>query len=1009
VVGYPAWANVNFEPAFLGYRLAIWQFPLTAGLLFAFLTLVASRRGWDASSASLPRPHPPDSRPADRSPESQHGPGATIYGLAHLVPPGCLVAITASCVGHDPERRISLLGIAVGVLYVAGVGAAAWMCRLLRAGSLGATTPRDTVASLNVVATPTVICLSLWWFAHTTTTVSGAGSREWEWIPLWLALLVAICTTTLIIRGMSRRLVPVRLLERQVVAYGVGAALVFVLTSALPGPAGTVEGFDDMMGVAGAEQIHDGAFPWRDLLMVHGIFEDALRSMVGFELFGHTVWGARAAYTALWIPLGWVGVYVLGNWVARSRGLAPIALLLTTVALSTVVEIPPRWVLAAPVFLLMGIALRRPERRWTSILTTALFAEAVLVPEALLQVLAVALVLVLVDLRGRGPGPWWRAPNRFLTFVLTGLACSVLFAGYLALHSALDDFYGYYRIFGPGHVASGFLPIGPYAPRASMLGFVVSSLLVGATLCWAWVTAVRRKAMTSSEWLILTSAILAALYGEKALGRFDSVHINQSVAVTMPLVVVWVGWLLPRLDSYARVRLLRIGSLPRVVASSLASVLLSVLVVVVTPSTATSVWRAPAHNVAAAGPAEISRLGFAEPEAFDVGWVSDLRSIIDALAGPDAKVFDFSNSPGVFYYLLRERSPTSYYHVSMAIPEAAQRGLIKQLERTRPEIVAFDATRFGLSAWDSVVNPVRHFLVSQYVLDGWKPVVKADGVLLMLRNDLVRTSGIRLPQLGESALTTHLHSAVPTCDWGNVPGFLATEAVGPRVRLDVTDPVPARELSFTGWTYGDGARTAVQRVVVAVGPQVVGTLSPTGPRRDLVARLHEPGAASAGFSGTVATTVAGRAEPYAILADGSARPIRPPAGDAPERIFGQGESHPVIGVPLAGEIEQEHRARVQRAEITLPSEMHPGAYSLATFRASSGPIGPSRVTLYGTIDGEPGGGSIRFTALPDSRSSAGVPVGSCLQWHGFETGRFFIVQRGGHPIDSVTLSHYEPR
>src|SRR5207302_144912 len=93
-------------------------------------------------------------------------------------------------------------------------------------------------------------------------------------------------------------------------------------------------------------------------------------------------------------------------------------------------------------------------------------------------------------------------------------------------------------------------------------------------------------------------------------------------------------------------------------------------------------------------------------------------------------VFDFSNDPGLYYYLLGRGPRTKYYHVSMAIPEAAQDDLIAELRSNRPKLVVFTDDRYGLPGWDGIPNMVRHYDVSQYILDNYRPLVSIRGQVL---------------------------------------------------------------------------------------------------------------------------------------------------------------------------------------------------------------------------------------------------------------------------------------
>ena len=99
-------------------------------------------------------------------------------------------------------------------------------------------------------------------------------------------------------------------------------------------------------------------------------------------------------------------------------------------------------------------------------------------------------------------------------------------------------------------------------------------------------------------------------------------------------------------------------------------------------------------------------------------------------------VFDFTNSPAIFYYLLPYEPPTRFPHVSLAIRDDSQEDLISDLEDKSPKVVVFDTDRLGQPAWDGVANEVRHDDISAWVLDRYQPWASLHGYTFMQRNDL---------------------------------------------------------------------------------------------------------------------------------------------------------------------------------------------------------------------------------------------------------------------------------
>ena len=201
---------------------------------------------------------------------------------------------------------------------------------------------------------------------------------------------------------------------------------------------------------------------------------------------------------------------------------------------------------------------------------------------------------------------------------------------------------------------------------------------------------------------------------------------------------------------------------------------------------ASAVKLAPGRlHMYSAVPVTDPRIGYQYPDAVDAALLDDIDRVLDTYAGDDGEIFDFTNSPGYLYYLADREPAIPFVHISMAVVERAQQEVIDQLEEARPPVVVFDNTRFGIPAWDGPRAEVRHFEVAQYLLDNWTPVVAADGLLYLVRNDLLPEAGDP-PELNEGeADTTDLYFSQPTCDWGYAANYLESEPRGERVELPV--------------------------------------------------------------------------------------------------------------------------------------------------------------------------------------------------------------------------------
>jgi hypothetical protein len=213
-----------------------------------------------------------------------------------------------------------------------------------------------------------------------------------------------------------------------------------------------------------------------------------------------------------------------------------------------------------------------------------------------------------------------------------------------------------------------------------------------------------------------------------------------------------------------------------------------VVLLLTAPTGLLTLTRAVPSHLAAFSPAEppIARVGYvlnpvplfrsvapAPPKEVGPSLATDLGAIMRAYVRPGEHIFDFSNNPGLFWYVLRLDPATRYYHVSMAIRQATQHDLIRELRKANPRIAVFSSEWLGLPFWDGISNEVRHYDVSRYLLDHYHPLLYSHGFVVFVRN------GARVPpvssltgKLAEPAQTTDLYFRTFPCDWGYTPDFL---------------------------------------------------------------------------------------------------------------------------------------------------------------------------------------------------------------------------------------------
>jgi hypothetical protein len=1006
IVGYPIFNNFNPSRYFWLYWLIIGFVPLVTLPLFLVLRKLVPRmdRPQGVRAQRRPAVEPP--------PVPASGFEVVTVGVARVLFVGAIFAlVTAFAVSQDRDWILP-----IGVPVTAGYAVLAVLAALAlgRVKRLRATF-WGRLALLNAVAVP--FCVgSLYAVSRETevTILANGEIRKYSWFPLWLAVGLTAVALAWVARGaiLAHGVHDLRVLERRLLLVVAGPVLLLLFVAVLPGARGGVDMFHEGELLAGARLLEDGAFPWRDFIFIHGLLTDGVFQAIGFKVFEDSRWGYVAGTLIIIIPLYWISHYYLFAYLFHRNWLFLVGTQLALI-LGVLYDGALRFIFLPFVLVLMGALLSKASWARAAVFMTTLVAQTVLTPEAGLAALAVLVVVVAFEAyyydRSKTIAENFR---RTLMCAGVGAVLTLLWAVFLMAFGALDDFVFTYLTFASDHQLTGSLPVHWVSDRFRFAAVAPVVLVVLAFWFFA-LQILRRGPLRIADWVMGAAALFVALYYHKFLARAD-VHVFQILAVTIPLLYYAAYRLLGLIEDVARRVSARFWRrMP--VRFVLTSVAVVILTVEAPFAFADVVRRAPTQlHATVSQEAQTPAVGFTDPEGIYDDLLKSVDRTLHAYLGPDDELFDFTNSPAFFHYFLDWWPATRYYHVSMAIRSDTQEDLIHELERTRPKLVVYSSSATGLGTWDEIPNQVRHYLISRYLLEHYRPLFSKDGFLFLARRDAELPPPAALAKRLGGLETKGLYFRTYSCVWGYAPNFLKagpSDASSARP-LVLTPHRLGRLLSVSGWAVDREAPGPAAKVVAAVNGRVVAQAVPTGDRPDIVESLGNDAFLSSAFSlsvppGAVSQDRLRAVRVYALTHSGKATEV----GHGSETAWGAGNlPKPAklrLGKRLVPVVEGAAQGFADSSSLTsavfavdLPAGTRTSAYDWLEIETPS-PMRKSGFNINDQLTMPERGISLK--TLDRGERKIRVLAGACSQWHGYRSRRLYVISGSGADIKAVRL------
>jgi hypothetical protein len=607
------------------------------------------------------------------------------------------------------------------------------------------------------------------------------------------------------------------LFDKHIIRLMLIPALIYLLTAVLPGTRLLGDEFHSGEKLAPLSLGLRGALPWRDFLFVHGVWDDFLQLYIPARLWEPTLRAGVAGTPLLFGPIYWICFYLL-FLVLFDFSLFP-AVIAFFILISSNFGFPdPFRFLLYPVTLLCLYYALRYRRTILYILLIALCGiQVLLAPEFGLLAFSFGCIIMIRDLLDRD-GQQTLA-QQFRPTLVCGVSTALFITLALWLLSSwgfLDGFLVTIIQFARGHFETGNIPVQSMDFMLWLTGlpllFVVASTLV---IAQAFLRS--RKEVPAAFWLVWGIALCTALYYPKYIGRADS-HIIQVFAVASPGLALLPALLLEQIrrSHYRPWILTAAGSLG-----------LGLLLMYGVPGIPSPNWF---HYALDGANSFRSRfIAMDQDKNFPAvtttpaaaAKTTALRQFFDTHLRIGESIFDFSDSPTLFFALLQLKPASRFIHVSMAIQEEAQREVLKDLEKSRPPYVIYQSDG-GLNGWDGIPNEVRHFVIARYINLHYAYDRTIDGSIIFRRADL--------PDQG---LSDPGPETLSTCPLGHVPNFFS-----PRAQLSggenalATDPAITKYLQLAGWA-AFPADHSPPEVVVSYKGTVLDRFEPSRSRPDV--------------------------------------------------------------------------------------------------------------------------------------------------------------------------------
>ena len=559
---------------------------------------------------------------------------------------------------------------------------------------------------------------------------------------------------------------------------------------------GGIDLFHEGERVGVVNELLRGEIVYRDIRLLHGLFHNAYKSLLGMKLFGETLEADRRIYHLVY-PLGYVCFYLLALQFFQRRSTAHLftfVFILIAIGTSVYTGVTRAYLPATDrhIFGFLTIALLC---RWLNKGVMSgkplLISAGICTPLAVFNSLDVGLytwaasslfLLIFDFISNRGEWSETAFPNRtgrkgirfflspFLTYKLGVLIGFLPFLIYFGAHGAIDDVIKGSWIQAVYHVpifGTRFISISPELSKVTSL-VTFSQFILSEPFMWYFPVLIYLMTLTFllfhaianrgriTEWKLLLVLLAGIICFRTALGRSDWHHITFSLAYLWLICFFFLERGLRTCKSHptesaednsnelsnavSSVHWFSTGVLrfafPLVI---LAGVLCYIQADLYKPLAIAEGALMRLTKYGARPPQyeeyvepRIERVGSVLTPPTQAKEIERVVAYLQANTTPAEPIFDLSNQ-GAYYFLADRPNPTRFPLVVYASPEPLQKEVIADLEQAKPKYVIFKTGSGWGNAPDGIPTVDRVPLVAEYIRSKYGPDVEIGSVSIWKR------------------------------------------------------------------------------------------------------------------------------------------------------------------------------------------------------------------------------------------------------------------------------------